>query len=53
MASDASSNRRIGRIIVGAFVAALVLAILWLFVVQSGVVPGDSGENQPGTVTSE
>ncbi|SFV32304.1 hypothetical protein SAMN05216456_1605 [Devosia crocina] len=39
---DHRNDRKIGRIIVGAFVLLLALAIAYVLVSQSGVVPGDS-----------
>lgn len=48
-------DRGIGQLVVGAFAAALLLAIVYVLVTQSGIIPGDVptqdagiGPEQPG-----
>lgn len=52
MATTGKSNGGIARIVIGVFVVALLAAIAWVIIEQSGVLPGDSG-GQPGTIVSE
>lgn len=55
MAQDKSQkDGGIGRLIVGAFAVAIVLAIGWVILSQSGAIPGDAPTQQdgigPGTI---
>lgn len=51
---DHRNDRKVGRIIVGAFVLLLALAIAYVLVSQSGVVPGDSPVGgDAGTLTTQ
>ncbi|MDB5612941.1 MAG: hypothetical protein JWQ22_594 [Devosia sp.] len=47
------TDRRAGYLIVGGFVLALVIVVLWLVLEFSGVMPGDSAvlpPEEPATV---
>lgn len=52
--SKAQKDRSHGKLIVGAFAIAIVVAIGWVMISQSGVIPGDVPTQQdgvgPGTI---
>lgn len=46
MTTDRGS-RRGGYVVIGGIAAALVVVIVYLFVIYSGLLPGDDGEMEP------
>lgn len=53
MAEKREKDGRVGRVVIIAFVVAILAAIAWVIIEQSGVIPGDTGEGPPGTIVSE
>ncbi|QQR40990.1 hypothetical protein [Devosia rhizoryzae] len=52
MAEKRREDRGVARIVIIAFVVALIAAIAWVIIQQSGVLPGDTGEDTPAVSTS-